>query len=206
MDSRMNRAEFLKGSLAMGALLAAGDGLVQETLAQQAPRAVEVDKLTLWVLTDNYYDSNRPDGKNIKRYRSMIGRSIHAEHGISFYAETVASGKTSSFMFDFGLDPAGVANNIALLGVDVGKANAFCLSHGHFDHFSGAVALLGQNRSRIADGTPFFVGEEAFARRYKVRPGAVNPTDLGQFRKEELEALKLNVVEVKSSREIVPGA
>ena len=31
-------------------------------------------------------------------------------------------------------------NNISLLGLDLGKANAFSLSHGHFDHFMAAPA------------------------------------------------------------------
>ena len=85
-------------------------------MAQAAQGVSEVDKLTVWVLTDNYYDANRADVKNTKRYRSMPGKSIHAEHGISYYIETLVSGKASTCMFDFGLDPVGVLNNIALLG------------------------------------------------------------------------------------------
>ncbi len=162
--------------------------------------------MTIWVLADNYYDTNRLDNKITKRYRSMAGKSIHAEHGLSYYAETTVNGKTSACMFDFGLDPVGVLNNIALLGIDVGKANAFSLSHGHWDHFTSAVSILRQNQSRIAPGTPFYVGEEAFARRYKLRPGAKEPADLGQLRKEDIEALGLKVVEVKTPVEIVPGA
>ena len=80
-------------------------------------------------------------------------------------------------------------NNIALLGLDIGKTNAFSLSHGHSDHYTGAVSILKQNQSRIAAGTPFYVGEEAFNRRYTLRPGATEPTDLGQLSKEDIEAL-----------------
>jgi len=115
-------------------------------------------------------------------------------------------GKTSACMFDYGLDPVGLMNNIALLGLDVGKANAFSLSHGHYDHYTSAVSILKQNQSRIAPGTPFYVGEEAFSRRYSLRPGATEPADLGQLRKEDIEALGLKVVEVRTPVEIVPGA
>lgn len=174
--------------------------------AQAAAGVTEVDTLTLWVLTDNYYDALRADVKNTKRCRIAPGKSIHAEHGVSFYVETTVSGKTSACMYDFGLDPVGVMNNIALLGIDVGKANAFSLSHGHFDHYMSAVGILRQNQSRIAGGTPFYVGEEAFARRYLLRPGATDPMDLGQLKKEDIEALGLKVVEVKTPLEIVPGA
>jgi len=206
MNTEVSRREFLKYSLITGALIAAGDGVMENVMAQATAGVTEVDKLTIWVVTDNYYDANRADVKNSKRYRSVPGKSIHAEHGLSYYVETTVSGKTSACMFDYGLDPVGVMNNIALLGIDVGKANAFSLSHGHYDHYTSAVSILRQNQSRIAAGTPFYVGEEAFARRYALRPGATEPTDLGQLRKDEIEALGLKVVEVKAPLEIVPGA
>ncbi len=206
MKTDVSRREFLKYSLATGVLLAAGEGILNQAMAQTARGITEVDKLTVWVLTDNYYDSNRADVKNTKRYRSFTGKSIHAEHGISYYLETVAGGKTSTCMYDFGLDPAGVLNNIALLGLEVGKTKAFSLSHGHYDHYTNAAAILKQNQSQIARGTPFYVGEEAFAHRFALRPGAKEPTDLGQLKKEDLEACGVKVVEVKTPTEIVPGA
>jgi metal-dependent hydrolase (beta-lactamase superfamily II) len=198
MSNGVSRREFLKYSLATGALIAAGEGILNNVMAQTARGVTEVDKLTVWVLTDNYYDTNRADVKNTQRYRSKSGKSIHAEHGISFYLETLVSGKASTCMYDFGLDPVGVMNNIALLGIEVEKTNAFSLSHGHYDHYTSAATILKQNQSRIAGGTPFYVGEEAFAQRFSLRPGAKEPTDLGQLKKEDLEAFGLKVVEVKT--------
>ena len=206
MKEGMDRREFLKFSMAAGALLVAGEGIKAGVMAQGTVRVTEVDKLTVWVLTDNYYDVNRAEANIGKRYRAVPGKSIHAEHGLSFYVETVTDGKTSACMFDYGLDPLGVMNNIALLGLDIGKANAFSLSHGHWDHYTSAVSILKQNQSRIAGGTPFYVGEEAFAHRYSLRPGTTEIADLGQLRKEDLEAFGLKVVEVKNPLQIIPGA
>ncbi|MCX5845702.1 MAG: MBL fold metallo-hydrolase [Deltaproteobacteria bacterium] len=206
MKDGMDRREFLKFSIATGVLIAAGDEIIESVMAQANRGVTEVDKLTVWVVTDNYYDANRRDSKITKRYRVGPGKSIHAEHGLSFYLETVVNGKKSTCMYDYGLYPVGVMNNIALLGLDIGKTNAFSLSHGHYDHFMGAVSILKQNQSRIAGGTPFYVGEEAFARRYKLNPGATELADIGQLRKEDIEALGLKVVEVKTPIEIVPGA
>ena len=206
MNEGMKRRDFMKYSVATGVLIAAGERLQGLASAEEAAKVTEVDKLTIWVLADNYYDTNEPDTKITKRYRSVAGKSIHAQHGLSYYIETVTSGKTSSCMFDFGLDPADVMGNIALLGLDIGKTNAFSLSHGHYDHYTGAVSILKQNQSRIAPGTPFYVGEEAFARRYTLRPGATEPTDLGQLSKEDIEALGVKVVEIKTPTEIIPGA
>jgi 7,8-dihydropterin-6-yl-methyl-4-(beta-D-ribofuranosyl)aminobenzene 5'-phosphate synthase len=206
MNNGMNRRDFMKYSLATGVLIASGERLRGLASAEEAARVTEVDKLTIWVLADNYYDSNIAEGRNTKRYRQVPGKSIHAEHGLSFYVETVVDGKTSACMFDYGLNAAGVMNNIALLGIDIGKASAFSLSHGHYDHYSNAVAIIKQHQSRIPAGTPFYVGEEAFAHRYSVRPGATEPADFGQLQKSDLEALGLKVVEVKSSTQIIPGA
>jgi 7,8-dihydropterin-6-yl-methyl-4-(beta-D-ribofuranosyl)aminobenzene 5'-phosphate synthase len=205
MQAEMDRRDFLKYSLATGTLLAAG-GTMSGISAQAAPATTEVDKLSVWVVTDNYYDTNIKDSKIGKRYRAVSGKMIHAEHGLCYYVETVVNGKVSACMYDFGTDPAGVMNNITLLGIDVGKANAFALSHGHWDHFTNAVDIIKLNRPRIGRGTPFYVGQEAFARRYSLRPGANELTDLGQLKKEDIEALGLKVVEVTTPTEIFPGA
>ncbi len=208
MNNGMNRRDFLKYSMATGVLMAAGKRLQSIATAGEAAKITEVDKLTIWVLTDNYYDTNIVEAKNVnmKRYRVVPGKSMHAEHGLSYFVETVVDGKTSACMFDYGLDAVGVLNNMALLGIDIGKAAAFSLSHGHYDHFMGAVNLLKQNQSRIAAGTPFYVGEEAFLRRYSLRPGTTEAADLGQLQRSDLEALGLKVVEVKNPTQIIPGA
>jgi 7,8-dihydropterin-6-yl-methyl-4-(beta-D-ribofuranosyl)aminobenzene 5'-phosphate synthase len=204
MRDGMDRRDFLKLSISAGALLMAGDGLKSGVMAQGTVRVAEVDKVTIWVLTDNYYDALRPDSKITKRYRVVPGKSIHAEHGLAYYMETIVSGKVSSCMFDYGLDPVGVMNNVTLLGLDLGKADAFSLSHGHFDHFMSAVGIMKQNQSRVA-GRTFFVGEEAFARRYSLRPGTTDAADLGQLKREDIEALGLKVVEVKNPLQMIPG-
>src|SRR5512147_866587 len=180
MNKGMNRRDFMRYSMATGMLIAAGERLQSLATAEDAAKTTEVDKLTVWVLTDNYYDTNIVDGKNGKRYRVVPGKSIHAEHGLAYYIETVVDGKTSACMFDYGLDSAGVMNNMALLGIDIGKAAAFALSHGHYDHFMGAVNILKENEPKIPWGTPFYVGEEAFLRRYSLRPGTTDAADLGQ--------------------------
>jgi 7,8-dihydropterin-6-yl-methyl-4-(beta-D-ribofuranosyl)aminobenzene 5'-phosphate synthase len=206
MSNAMDRREFLKFSVATGLLVAAGEGIIESVMAQAATGIAEADKVTIWVLAENYYDLLKPDNKITKRYRSVPGKSIHAEWGTGYFVETVVNGKTSCCMFDYGLDPTGVMNNIALLGLDIGKANAFSLSHGHWDHYGTAVSILKQNQSRIASGTPFYVGEEAFERRYALRPGRTEPDDVGQLKKEDIETLGLRIVEVKTPTEIIPGA
>jgi 7,8-dihydropterin-6-yl-methyl-4-(beta-D-ribofuranosyl)aminobenzene 5'-phosphate synthase len=188
-------------------LIAAGDEMIESVMAQSSKGLTEVDKLTVWVLADNYYDWNVRDKKITQRYRPKVaGETMHAEHGLSFYIETIVSGKSSVCMFDYGLNPVGLLNNIALLGLDIGKASAFGLSHGHGDHMLAAVSILRQNQSKMAAGTPIYVGEEAFNRRYSMRPGRTELDDLGQLSRQDIEALGLKVVEVKTPMQIIPGA
>ena len=117
MNKGMGRREFLKFSMAAGALLAAGETTKGDLMAQETGKIIEVDKLTIWVLTDNYFDTLRPDSPITKRYRVTPGKSIHAEHGLAYFVETVVNGKANACMFDYGLDPIGVMNNISLLGL-----------------------------------------------------------------------------------------
>jgi 7,8-dihydropterin-6-yl-methyl-4-(beta-D-ribofuranosyl)aminobenzene 5'-phosphate synthase len=206
MNEGMKRRDFLKYSVATGVLIAAGESMMERVMAADTEKIAEVDKLTIWVVADNYYDPLRLDTKITKRFRSVPGKSFHAEWGLAYYVETIVDGKASTCMFDYGSEPTGVINNISLLGIDIGKTNAFGLSHGHWDHYLTATSIFKHHQSQIAAGTPFYVGEEAFARRYSLRPGRTEPDDIGQLQRSDIEALGLKVVEVKSSTQIIPGA
>jgi 7,8-dihydropterin-6-yl-methyl-4-(beta-D-ribofuranosyl)aminobenzene 5'-phosphate synthase len=172
----------------------------------------EVEKLTITVITDNYYDCLRPNYKIAKRYMINPGTSIHSEHGLAYFIETVVNGRSHTFLFDYGLDFQGVAKNMELLDIDVKKLEALGLSHGHFDHFGNLVAILRYQQSKIRRGIPLYVGEEAFAHRFANLPvGPFDPLrgllDLGQLKREEIETLGLvKIVDIKGSTSIVPGA
>jgi 7,8-dihydropterin-6-yl-methyl-4-(beta-D-ribofuranosyl)aminobenzene 5'-phosphate synthase len=166
----------------------------------------EVDTLMVTVVTDNYYDALRPDSAVATRYRSAPGAWIHAEHGLSYFIQTVTAGRTCTFMFDYGADARGVANNMKLLDIDLGTIDALGLSHGHFDHWGALTEILKQNRSQIREDTPLYVGEETFARRYALRPTGVL-TDIGRLDRAEIEGTgSVKIVEIDRPTEIIPGA
>ena len=73
MNSGINRRDFLKFAAATGVLVASGEALRTGAMAEAATGVTEVDKLTIWILADNYYDANRDDGKITKRYRMVPG-------------------------------------------------------------------------------------------------------------------------------------
>jgi 7,8-dihydropterin-6-yl-methyl-4-(beta-D-ribofuranosyl)aminobenzene 5'-phosphate synthase len=169
-------------------------------------KMAEVDKVVITVITDNFYDALRPDGLVTKRFRTQPGKWMHAEHGLSYFIETVSWDGAYGFMFDYGLDAQGVQRNMDVLGIDPGKAAGFGLSHGHFDHWGALTELLTLNRSRIKKGLPLFLGEEVFQKRYALVPGTTDRLDIGQLDRAGIEALDLvRVVEIKRPTEVIPG-
>jgi len=166
----------------------------------------EIDSLVVTVITDNYYDALRPDTKVSTPFRSKPGSIIHAEHGLSYHAETEVNGVSTSLLFDYGMDPMGMSHNVKVLGIDVDKISAMALSHGHFDHWGGLMGFLKKYGNRIPKGTPLFVGEETFSHRFALRPSDKEPIDIGALKKNKIEKLGVVAIkEVREPREIIPG-
>jgi 7,8-dihydropterin-6-yl-methyl-4-(beta-D-ribofuranosyl)aminobenzene 5'-phosphate synthase len=202
----MSRRDFLKTTIGTGAVLMAGGVMTGTKSVYGSLKIPEVENVVITIITDNYYDALRPDAAVTKRFRTQPGKWMHAEHGLSYFIEATLNGKTSGFMFDYGLDAQGVKRNMDVLGIDVGNAVAFGLSHGHFDHWGALIETLTLNRAKIKKGVPLYLGEEAFERRYSLRPGTTDRMDIGQLNRAELEALgSIRVVEIKSPTEVIPG-
>jgi 7,8-dihydropterin-6-yl-methyl-4-(beta-D-ribofuranosyl)aminobenzene 5'-phosphate synthase len=166
----------------------------------------EVDRLVVTVITDNYYDALRPGTKVSTPFHSKPGSIIHAEHGLSYHVETLVDGVSSTLFFDYGMDPMGMSHNVEVLGIDVDKVSAMALSHGHFDHWGGLTGFLKKYGNRIPKGTPFFVGEEAFAHRFSLRPSDKALTDIGALKRNRIEKPDVvEIIEVREPCEIIPG-
>jgi 7,8-dihydropterin-6-yl-methyl-4-(beta-D-ribofuranosyl)aminobenzene 5'-phosphate synthase len=175
-------------------------------MATRLKNVKEVDRLIVTVITDNYYDALRPDTKVSTPFRSKPGFVIHAEHGLSYHVETEVEGISSSLLFDYGMDPMGMTHNMEVLGIDTGKISAMALSHGHFDHWGGLAGFLRHHDTHIPEGTPLYVGEETFARRFAIRPSDKEPQDIGALDRDEVEKLGVvEIIEVSEPREIIPG-
>ena len=198
--------DIIKLSIVAGAILLSGTISMTNGFAGDMPKFTEVDGLTVVMITDNYYDSSRPDSAVSKRFRATAEKSIHAEHGLSYYVEARSEGKTSAFMFDFGVDSHGVLRNMELLGVNLAKVEGLGLSHGHWDHWGAMLDILKANKEKIPQGTPLYVGQEAFAERFGIRPGSSVPTNLGSLNRGGIEAIgKLRIVEVIQPTEVMRG-
>jgi len=213
MEKKMNRREFIKTSLTTGALVLAGD-MVKGGIdsAYGAVKIPEVEKATVTVITDNYYDALKRHYKIARRYGIEIKPgtdiykfNLHAEHGLSYHIETVLSGNRHSFLFDYGVDFQGVSRNMELLNIDLKAVEALGLSHGHFDHWGAFLEILKSKKEEFREGIPLYVGEEGLTERFGRFPGGV--VSLRQLKREDVERLGfVSIVEIKDPTSIVPGA
>jgi 7,8-dihydropterin-6-yl-methyl-4-(beta-D-ribofuranosyl)aminobenzene 5'-phosphate synthase len=105
----------------------------------------EADRLEVTVLVDNYTDVLLWEATEVLR-RPLIDpmkTAILAEHGLSLLLKVYAGSEQHAVVMDCGTTDIAHIHNAKALGIDLSQVEAVFLSHGHFDHFAGLVALLG---------------------------------------------------------------
>jgi 7,8-dihydropterin-6-yl-methyl-4-(beta-D-ribofuranosyl)aminobenzene 5'-phosphate synthase len=165
-------------------------------------RVPEIDRLTLHVLVDAATFGfavperradlvverapPRPAGEQQPRH------TLGAEFGLSLLAESIVGQQTRRVMIDFGYTPEVLLNNLALQRIDLSNVDAMVLSHGHFDHFGGITALLGEG-VRLKTGVPLWVGgEEIFCARETLLAGSAQ--SFGRVPREQLTAAGIRIM------------
>jgi len=201
---RMGRREFLKTSAALAAASAA-NGLSCIEISSAAPIEVPtVDKLAIRVLVDSSYDLFfRPAETNgvkisppprLPDYR----RSLHNEWGLSLWLESERGSEKRTVMLDYGYTPAVLLNNMDLVGVDPSKIDALIVSHGHYDHFGGLLALLDKHRSVMPSDLKLYAGgEDNFCHRVSGN-AQQGFGDFGRLDRGELASKKVTTVLAES--------
>ena len=113
-----------------------------------------VDRVTLTTLVDNVSDLLLVDQGPAKRSgllslarmprvsaplfeQGETAEGLQAEHGFSMLVTVERGSRRSHIVFDTGMTPDGMANNMRRLGVVAGEIEVVVLSHGHFDHTTG---------------------------------------------------------------------
>jgi 7,8-dihydropterin-6-yl-methyl-4-(beta-D-ribofuranosyl)aminobenzene 5'-phosphate synthase len=181
-----------------------------------APRAIEgdavdpiaiepVDEVVITTLVDNSYDGLMADVGPARR--APMGRTprvpapqfvggetvcgLVAEHGFAALVTTRRGDRSHTLLFDTGVSPNGLADNIERLELDPAAIEAVVLSHGHFDHAGGFPGLA---RLRRRERLPITVHPLVWTARRVVLPG--RPAwELPSLRRSSLEAEGFEVVE-----------
>lgn len=118
-----------------------------------------------------------------------------AEHGVSFVIDI----GEQRVLYDTGQTGA-VVNNLVTLDIPLSSLDAIALSHGHYDHTGGLLAVL----KKVRRDTPVFIHPNAFADRYSVTPDRRVPIGV-PFAQDYIEATGGNWKLTEVATEIVPG-
>jgi 7,8-dihydropterin-6-yl-methyl-4-(beta-D-ribofuranosyl)aminobenzene 5'-phosphate synthase len=170
------------------------------------PVALEpVDEVVITTLVDNSYDGLLTDAGAVRR-RRLAGAprvpapqfeqgdtvaGLVAEHGFAALVTTRRGDRTHTILFDTGVSPNGLSDNLERLELDAADIEALVLSHGHFDHAGGFPGLA---RLRRRQGLPITVHPLVWSTRRVAVPGQPE-WDLPVLNRRALEAEGFQVIE-----------
>jgi 7,8-dihydropterin-6-yl-methyl-4-(beta-D-ribofuranosyl)aminobenzene 5'-phosphate synthase len=141
-----------------------------------------VESVVVTTLMDNVTDVFMPDQGPARRPPLMSGcrqsaatleggevpSALIAEHGFSVLVTVSKNGREHRILFDAGVSPDGVTENMRRLDVDVSSIETIVCSHGHFDHTTG---LDGMIRRLGTVNLPVLIHPHFWRRRRVTIPG-----------------------------------
>ena len=166
---------------------------------------VEADALEIATLMDNQIDALLPGDEQVRRNPWVQGThnplidapevavSLRAEHGFAALLTLYAGGERHRVLFDAGLSPNGLIENMDRLQIQPKEIEAVILSHGHFDHTGGLAGLV-ERLGRA--NAPLLVHPKAYARRRSAPPQG-EPLPLPPPSRSALEGAGFDLVESK---------
>ncbi len=164
-----------------------------------------VDSLTITTLVDNLTDVFMPDQGPARRFpftaatvpRHRVGtldgevlQQLRGEHGFSALLTIGKNGREHRILFDTGVSPDGLVENMRLLEISPLDVEVIVLSHGHFDHTTG---LDGFVRAVGRTNLPVLIHPE-FWRRRRIRLPGREPFELPTTSRPALEGAGFQIV------------
>jgi 7,8-dihydropterin-6-yl-methyl-4-(beta-D-ribofuranosyl)aminobenzene 5'-phosphate synthase len=166
-----------------------------------------VDSVTVTTLVDNVTDLLLGDEGPVTRSPitqatdpliparfiegGRTGDALRAEHGFSCLVTIAKHDRTTRVLFDAGITPDGLIENMRRLEISPQDIDIVVLSHGHWDHttgMDGVVTALG--RANV----PVLIHPEFWSRRRIAIPGR-EPVELPTTSKSALEGAGFDIVE-----------
>ncbi|HVW34927.1 MAG TPA: MBL fold metallo-hydrolase [Acidimicrobiia bacterium] len=165
-----------------------------------------VERVRITTLVDNVCDLLVPDSGPARR-RPLAGWPAQevataedgripdgpkAEHGFSALVEvTRADGSEHRLLFDTGVSPDGMVENMRRMDIAPGDVEVVICSHGHFDHTMG---LDGFARAVGRANVPVLIHPEFWSKRRIAIPGR-DPWELPTTSRQALEGAGFDIVE-----------
>jgi 7,8-dihydropterin-6-yl-methyl-4-(beta-D-ribofuranosyl)aminobenzene 5'-phosphate synthase len=164
-----------------------------------------VDAVEVTLVVDNFVDILMAGAEGVRRfplaYDFADGDQLVAEHGFSALVTVQAGGQRSSILYDGGMTPRGLGNNLDVLQVDVTGLRAIAISHGHVDHHGGLEGLAARHGRRRL---PLLIHPEAWRDRKLTFPTGAE-LHLPPPNRADLEAEGLEVVEERGPTLLLDG-
>jgi 7,8-dihydropterin-6-yl-methyl-4-(beta-D-ribofuranosyl)aminobenzene 5'-phosphate synthase len=187
------------------------------TRSELEPVALEpVDALTVTVLVDNVTDillvdegpARRPAigaGPRVRAPILDVGEAfdaLRAEHGFAALVTITRGTREHRILFDTGITPDGVVENMRRLELSPRDIEAIVLSHGHFDHVGGMEGLA---RELGPANLPVVIHPEAWSRRRLALPGR-EPVRIAAPSRSALEGAGFEIVERREPSLLLDGS
>jgi 7,8-dihydropterin-6-yl-methyl-4-(beta-D-ribofuranosyl)aminobenzene 5'-phosphate synthase len=131
-------------------------GVLHDVEPEVEIRLEPVDSVVVTTLMDNVTDVFMPDQGPARRVplgtgpwrpsalmdEGLVQEQLIAEHGFSVLVTVTKGGREHRILFDAGVSPDGVTENMRRLDVDASSIETIVCSHGHFDHTTGLDGLI----------------------------------------------------------------
>ena len=192
----------------------------EEAMRMAAVELEPVDRLSVTILMDNVTDPLLPDQAPATRVswpkaladsaphvparfaESAVPDALIAEPGFSALVRVEKDGRERTLLFDTGVSPTGVVENMRRLALSLQDVEAIVLSHGHWDHVTG---MEGVARELGRAALPVLIHPEFWSRRRIRFPGR-DPAELPSTSRSALEGAGFEIVEDRQPSFLLDGS
>lgn len=179
-----------------------------------------VDQIQLTILVDNLTDPLLVDQEGVARVnwpKALLGEipragsrtspelgvpdALIAEPGFSALVRLRKGERERTLLFDTGVSPGGMVENMRRLGISPQDIEVIVLSHGHWDHVTGMEGLV---RTLGLTQLPVMIHPEFWSRR-RIRFPGLEPAELPATSRSALEGMGFEIVEERQPSFVLDG-
>jgi 7,8-dihydropterin-6-yl-methyl-4-(beta-D-ribofuranosyl)aminobenzene 5'-phosphate synthase len=180
-----------------------------------------VERLRVTILMDNVTDPLLSDQGSVTRLNwakalaagaphvptalateGSVPDALIAEPGFSALVRVEIKGRERTLLFDTGVSPTGMVENMRRLGLSLQDVEVIVLSHGHWDHVTG---MEGVAKAVGRTSLPVLIHPEFWSRR-RIRFPGLDPAELPSTSRPALEGLGFEIVEDRQPSFLLDGS